>query len=176
MKKTVLDMVDAAASTWPEAPYALRKTDEGFVASSFSEVRAAAKAFAAWLLESDSPRATSLPSSAKAVPNGSKASSAPSMRAWFRCPYRSNSRPMNPLPHRTLGSEGRSHDAQSARRRSAADRRAGRLPRHPRLPGRGHNLGEDEGGRGRLRRDQTCRLLGGCRRRQGGPGRAGRRP
>lgn len=51
MKKTVLDMVDAAASTWPEAPYALRKTDEGFVASSFSEVRAAAKAFAAWLLQ-----------------------------------------------------------------------------------------------------------------------------
>lgn len=50
MKKTVLGMLDDAASTWPDAPYALRKTDEGFVASSFSEVRAAAKAFAAWLL------------------------------------------------------------------------------------------------------------------------------
>ena len=50
MKKTLLDMMDTAASTWPSEPYALRKTDGGYVASSFSEVRDASKAFAAWLL------------------------------------------------------------------------------------------------------------------------------
>ena len=50
MKKTLLDMMDNAASTWPTEPYALRKTDKGYVASSFLEVRDKARAFAAWLL------------------------------------------------------------------------------------------------------------------------------
>jgi len=52
MKKTILAMLDRAAATWPSSPYAHRKTDEGFKASSFSEVREAARAFAAWLLSS----------------------------------------------------------------------------------------------------------------------------
>jgi len=50
MKKTLLDMMDNAASTWPMEPYALRKTDGGYVASTFSEVRDASRAFAAWLI------------------------------------------------------------------------------------------------------------------------------
>jgi len=52
MKKTVLAMIDSAAATWPAEPYALRKTDEGFKPSSFSEVRDASRAFASWLLSS----------------------------------------------------------------------------------------------------------------------------
>ncbi len=48
--KTLLHLLDAAATTWPAEPYALRKRDAGYVASSFSEVREASRAFAAWLL------------------------------------------------------------------------------------------------------------------------------
>lgn len=45
-------MLDEAAATWPSEPYALRRTDEGWKASSFSEVREAAISFAAWLVVS----------------------------------------------------------------------------------------------------------------------------
>lgn len=48
--KTLLDLMDTAALTWPFDPYALRKHDAGYLASSFSEVREAARAFAAWLI------------------------------------------------------------------------------------------------------------------------------
>ena len=50
MKRTILRMVDEAASKWPAAPYVLRKTDAGFVAVSFAEARERAREFAAWLL------------------------------------------------------------------------------------------------------------------------------
>jgi long-chain acyl-CoA synthetase len=50
MKRTVLRMLDEAASKWGSAPYALRKTDAGFVAVSFAEARDRAREFAAWLL------------------------------------------------------------------------------------------------------------------------------
>ena len=50
MKRTVLRMLDEAAAAWPSAPYALRKTDEGYVAVTFAEARERAREFAAWLL------------------------------------------------------------------------------------------------------------------------------
>ncbi|OHD72521.1 MAG: AMP-dependent synthetase [Spirochaetes bacterium RBG_13_68_11] len=50
MKRTILRMLDEAASKWPAAPYALRKTDAGFVAVSFAEARERSREFAAWLL------------------------------------------------------------------------------------------------------------------------------
>jgi long-subunit acyl-CoA synthetase (AMP-forming) len=50
MKRTILRMLDEAVSKWGAAPYALRKTDAGFVAVSFAEARDRAREFAAWLL------------------------------------------------------------------------------------------------------------------------------
>jgi long-chain acyl-CoA synthetase len=50
MKRTILRMLDEAASKWPSTPYALRKTDAGFVAVSFAEARERAREFAAWML------------------------------------------------------------------------------------------------------------------------------
>ena len=50
MKRTILRMLDEAVSKWPTAPYALRKTDAGYVAVSFAEARERAREFAAWLL------------------------------------------------------------------------------------------------------------------------------
>ena len=50
MKRTILRMLDEAVSKWGSAPYALRKTDAGFVAVSFAEARDRAREFAAWLL------------------------------------------------------------------------------------------------------------------------------
>ena len=50
MKHTIPRMLDEAASKWPAAPYALRKTDAGFVAVSFAEARERSREFAAWLL------------------------------------------------------------------------------------------------------------------------------
>jgi long-chain acyl-CoA synthetase len=50
MKRTILRMLDEAVSKWGSAPYALRKTDAGFVAVSFAEARTRAREFAAWLL------------------------------------------------------------------------------------------------------------------------------
>jgi long-chain acyl-CoA synthetase len=50
MKRTVLRMLDEAASRWGSAPYALRKTDAGYVALSFAQAQESAREFAAWLL------------------------------------------------------------------------------------------------------------------------------
>ncbi len=50
MKRTVLRMLDEAASKWGGAPYAFRKTDAGYVPTSFAEARGKARDFAAWLL------------------------------------------------------------------------------------------------------------------------------
>ncbi|MCX7030774.1 MAG: AMP-binding protein, partial [Spirochaetes bacterium] len=50
MKRTILRMLDEAASKWGSAPYALRKTNAGFTAVSFAEARDRAREFAAWLL------------------------------------------------------------------------------------------------------------------------------
>jgi long-chain acyl-CoA synthetase len=50
MKRTILRMLDEAAAKWPGAPYALRKTDAGYTAVSFSEARERSREFAAWLL------------------------------------------------------------------------------------------------------------------------------
>jgi hypothetical protein len=47
MKRTILRMLHEAATRWPAAPYALRKTDAGFVAVSFAEARERAREFAA---------------------------------------------------------------------------------------------------------------------------------
>jgi len=51
-KRTVIEMLDEAAKRWPSSPYALKKTSEGYKASSFAEMRDTAKAFSAWLLTS----------------------------------------------------------------------------------------------------------------------------
>ncbi|HTX71741.1 MAG TPA: AMP-binding protein, partial [Rectinemataceae bacterium] len=50
MNRTVLRMLDEAADRWPNRPYTLKKTDAGYKAYSFSETRAAAHRFAAWLI------------------------------------------------------------------------------------------------------------------------------
>jgi long-chain acyl-CoA synthetase len=50
MKRTVLRMLDEAATKWPAAPYALRKTNAGYVAVSFAQARERSREFAAWLL------------------------------------------------------------------------------------------------------------------------------
>jgi long-chain acyl-CoA synthetase len=50
MKRTVIRMLDEAAEKWGEAPYALRKTDAGYVPVSFSKARESARELAAWLL------------------------------------------------------------------------------------------------------------------------------
>ena len=39
MQRTVLRMLDEAAEKWPDTPYALRKTDAGYVPVSFREAR-----------------------------------------------------------------------------------------------------------------------------------------
>jgi len=49
MKRTVLRMLDEAVTRWQEAPYALRKTDAGWKATSYREARDGAREFAAWL-------------------------------------------------------------------------------------------------------------------------------
>ncbi|HWP68628.1 MAG TPA: AMP-binding protein [Rectinemataceae bacterium] len=51
-KRTVTEMLDEAVERWPLAPYALKKADDGYKASSFTEIRDMAKAFSAWLLSS----------------------------------------------------------------------------------------------------------------------------
>jgi long-subunit acyl-CoA synthetase (AMP-forming) len=50
MERTVLRMLEEAVSRWPDAPYALRKEDAGYVPVSFSGAREGAREFAAWLL------------------------------------------------------------------------------------------------------------------------------
>jgi long-chain acyl-CoA synthetase len=50
MKRTIIRMLDEAAERWDAAPYAMRKTDAGYVPVSFSEARERAREMAAWLL------------------------------------------------------------------------------------------------------------------------------
>lgn len=50
MKRTVLRMLDEAAKVWANDPYALRKTDMGYTATTFVQAREKARCFAAWLL------------------------------------------------------------------------------------------------------------------------------
>jgi len=50
MKRTVLRMMDEAASSWASDPYALRKADSGWTAFSFAQARERSREFAAWLL------------------------------------------------------------------------------------------------------------------------------
>jgi long-chain acyl-CoA synthetase len=51
MKRTVLRMMDEAAERWSTRPYAVKKTDKGYRAFSFTEVRESARQFAAWMLD-----------------------------------------------------------------------------------------------------------------------------
>jgi len=50
MKRTVFRMLDEAARDWADNPYALRKTDTGYTATSFKQARDKSRSFAAWLL------------------------------------------------------------------------------------------------------------------------------
>ena len=50
-KRTVLAMLDDAATRYADVPYGLSRTDEGWAAVSFSRMRERARAFAAWLLD-----------------------------------------------------------------------------------------------------------------------------
>lgn len=50
MKRTVFRMLDEAARDWANDPYALRKTDEGYVPITFAQAREKARRFGAWLL------------------------------------------------------------------------------------------------------------------------------
>ena len=50
MKRTVFRMLDEAATEWANDPYALRKTDKGYEATSFAQAKEKARRFGAWLL------------------------------------------------------------------------------------------------------------------------------
>jgi len=50
MKRTVLRMIDEAAEKWADDPYALRKTDAGYVPVTFRQARERSREFAAWIL------------------------------------------------------------------------------------------------------------------------------
>ena len=50
MKRTVIRMLDEAARDFANDPYALRKTDAGYIATSFSQTREKARQFASWLV------------------------------------------------------------------------------------------------------------------------------
>lgn len=53
MKRTVLRMLKEAATKYANIPYALKKSDSGYTATTFLEVRERARMFATWLLASD---------------------------------------------------------------------------------------------------------------------------
>jgi long-chain acyl-CoA synthetase len=50
MKRTVLAMLDEASDKYADLPYAFKKTDAGYVGSTFREVAKKAQAFAAWIV------------------------------------------------------------------------------------------------------------------------------
>jgi long-chain acyl-CoA synthetase len=50
MKRTIIALLDEAARKWGAAPYALRRTDAGYVPVSFAEARERAREIGAWLL------------------------------------------------------------------------------------------------------------------------------
>ncbi|HBE46544.1 MAG TPA: hypothetical protein DDW14_04195, partial [Spirochaetaceae bacterium] len=53
MKRTVLQMLKEAEQKYPDIPYALKRTDSGYMPTTFKEVRQKARQFAAWLLAND---------------------------------------------------------------------------------------------------------------------------
>lgn len=53
MKRTVLTMLKEAAVKYPDIPYALKKTDNGYQPTTFRQTRRAARSFAAWLIGND---------------------------------------------------------------------------------------------------------------------------
>ncbi|TXT49950.1 MAG: AMP-dependent synthetase and ligase [Spirochaetes bacterium] len=50
MKKTVFRMLDEASANWAHDPYALRKTDQGYAATTFAQAREKARGFGAWVV------------------------------------------------------------------------------------------------------------------------------
>jgi len=50
MKRTVFRMLDEAAKEWANDPYALRKTDNGYAPTTFSQARDRSRRFGAWLI------------------------------------------------------------------------------------------------------------------------------
>ena len=50
MKRTVFRMLDEASKEFANDPYALRKTDKGYEATSFAQAKEKARGFGAWLL------------------------------------------------------------------------------------------------------------------------------
>jgi long-chain acyl-CoA synthetase len=50
-KKTILAMLDKAAKEYGDGPYALKKSDSGWEAKSFNQVRDKARAIGAWLMQ-----------------------------------------------------------------------------------------------------------------------------
>jgi long-chain acyl-CoA synthetase len=68
MKRTVLRMLDDAVENWGSAPYALRKTDAGYVPVSFAEAKEKAREFAAWLLSTGFRKGDSLAILAEGCP------------------------------------------------------------------------------------------------------------
>ena len=50
MKRTVLRMLDEAASAWGDHPYALKKGAEGWIPVSFAQARERSREFGAWIL------------------------------------------------------------------------------------------------------------------------------
>ena len=50
MKRTVFRMLDEASVDWANDPYALRKTDSGYAATTFAQAREKARCFGAWML------------------------------------------------------------------------------------------------------------------------------
>ncbi|HWQ62177.1 MAG TPA: AMP-binding protein, partial [Negativicutes bacterium] len=50
MKRTVFRMLDEAARDWANDSYALRKTDEGYQATTFAQAKEKARRFGVWLL------------------------------------------------------------------------------------------------------------------------------
>ncbi len=50
-KRTIVALLEKAAGEYKDGPYALKKTDAGWEATSFEQTRGKARAIAAWLLE-----------------------------------------------------------------------------------------------------------------------------
>jgi long-chain acyl-CoA synthetase len=50
MSRTVVEMMEQASKTWANDPYVLKKTDSGYVATTFSQARTLTRQFSAWLL------------------------------------------------------------------------------------------------------------------------------
>lgn len=51
MKRTVLRMLAEASRNWADDPYALRKTDKGYEATTFAQAQVKARQFGAWLIK-----------------------------------------------------------------------------------------------------------------------------